>query len=116
MNDPRAKPTLFAPLICLPACLLFFAGGIAFAVAHKNAAENVVSGVIDVRQLESATSVPDGAYVEVMGEFVTSRPAALPAVWHSWEAPSVAVVCETSCPGLGVISRVHGRVCRKGIF
>ena len=39
MNDPRSRPTLFVPLIGIPAFLIYFAGGIAFAQIQLRAAE-----------------------------------------------------------------------------
>ena len=42
MNDPRSRPTLFVPLIGIPAFLIFFAGGSAFALIQLRAAEQVL--------------------------------------------------------------------------
>jgi len=61
--DPRAKPTLFVPLVGIPAFSIFFFGGIAFS--SLSGTDAPVLGKTTMEQIRDSSAVPRGAYVEV---------------------------------------------------
>jgi hypothetical protein len=106
MNDPRARPTLYVPLIGIPFLLIFFGGGIAFAVAQRSAAERVKPLTTPIAWIADETRVPNGWFVEIEGTFVSGGEEDI----HLEDAPDVMVTVAESVP-LGKPTRVRGRVC-----
>jgi hypothetical protein len=105
-NDPRARPTLFAPLVGIPAFLIFFVGGIAFALHQQHAAENVKPFTTPVAWLADATQVPNGTFVEIEGTFVSTGEEKVVL------AGADDVMVHLASPvKLNEPTRVRGRVC-----
>jgi hypothetical protein len=107
MNDPRAKPTLFVPIIGLPMLLLLGGGGVAAGLLESRTASDVKQ-LSSVEQLADRTLVPNGAYVEVQAT-VTKRGRFDLALEG---ADDVAVRIDREAPASAVDGgRVVGRVC-----
>jgi hypothetical protein len=106
MKDPRARPTLFVPLVGIPAFLVFFAGGIAFALYQRQAAENVKPFTTPVAWLSDPKQVPNGTFVEIDGTFVSTGEKQV-----ALEGAGDVMVRLGSPVMLNVPTRVRGRVC-----
>ena len=106
MNDPRSRPTLFVPLIGIPAFLIFFAGGIAFALIQLRAAEQVKPQTTPAAWLLDKGKVPNGTFVELEETFVSGGEEDIHLEGH----PDI-VVQALGPMTLGKPARVQGRVC-----
>ena len=106
MNDPRGRPTLFVPLVGIPALIIFCGGGIGYALMELHAAEQVKPLTTPVAWLADKKQVPNGTFVEVEATFASGGEEDV----HLDDAPDIVVGLEDGIT-LGRPVRVRGRVC-----
>lgn len=100
MKDPRARPTLFVPLVGLP--MLFLLGGGSLAFGLHTSREAARTKVVVAAALADPVEVPHGTYVETEGTLEPGEGGWLELAG----VPDVAVRVERSTPG-----PLRGRVC-----